>query len=77
MPDIIFILLDGTVRGELAGGRHVQDRHLRPAGLILICLYDVCPCLVIGLKVGKNEVLVCIAVLVGQQGIIDLTDRES
>ena len=75
MPDVILILLDRTVRCKLAGRCHVQDRHLRPACLVLICLYDLGSCSVVGLEVCKDEVLVSSAILVGQQRIIDLTEH--
>ena len=76
MPDIIYILLDGSVRGEFTTACSVQKRHLRPLLLILVsCLHSLLS-LSIGSEVSENEVLVCSgAVLSIQKRIIDISEQ--
>ena len=76
MPDIIYILLDGAVRGEFTAACGIQKCHLRPLLLILIsCLHSLLS-LSIGSEVSENEILVCSgAVLSVQKRIKEISEQ--
>ena len=71
MPDLIHILLYGSVRGELAGACHIQDGALRPVVLVAVSGFHSLLCLCVGLEVLEDEVGVCLGRALGvQQGIV-------
>ena len=75
MPDLIHILLDGTVGSEFSGAGHVHHSHSCPALLIAVSSFYFLLCLCIGLKVCQNEVGICAVAALGvQQRIIDLAE---
>ena len=56
MPDIVYILLNGTVGSEFTGACGIKYCHLSPSLLILVCLFNLLLSLCIGLEVLKYEV---------------------
>ena len=58
MPDILDILLDGSVGGELADESDVADGHLCPALLILVGFADIMLRLDVRPEIRKDEIAV-------------------
>ena len=76
MPDLIDVLLDGAVGCELAAAGHVQDRHLRPARLITVCLLDAVLRRRVGLEVCEDEIRIrAVAAVRVQERIIDVAEH--
>lgn len=55
-PDLVSILLDGTVTGELADIGYVVDDHLQPFPAVLVHLRHPLLACNVGLVVGKQAV---------------------
>ena len=67
LPDLVAVLADGAVRGELARARGVQDRHARPAFLVAIGLVDQRLAIRVRLVVGEHEVRIVVHEIVDQR----------
>ena len=75
VPDIIHILLDGTVRGEFAHTGHLGHGQLRPAFLIPVSLLHALLSLCIGTEILQAEIRIRpLSVLRVQQGIVQLPE---
>ena len=66
-PDVLHVLFDGTVGGELAGVCGVEDRGSRPPCFVLVLRDGTLLCVVVGLEVLQDEVTVCDVGLLGVQ----------
>ena len=60
VPDLIHILLDGTIGGELAGACHLEDGALCPACLVQILHLHSLLRIRVGLEVLEDEVCICL-----------------
>ena len=76
MPDLIHILLDGSVGGKLARASHVQDRALSPVVFVAVSGFYSLLCLCVGLEVLEDEVGVCLGRTLGvQQRIVQRAEQ--
>lgn len=67
MPDLIHILLDGSVGGKLARASHVQDRALSPVVFVAVSGFYSLLCLCVGLEVLEDEVSIRLGGALGVQ----------
>jgi hypothetical protein len=58
LPNLLGVVLDGSVGRELAHTSRIQDRHAPPLLGVLVGLIDLTLSLQVTLKVGANEVVV-------------------
>ena len=56
MPDISYILFNGSVRGELAGACRIENGHSVPGLAVSVSFIDLRTCLGIRSEVFQNEV---------------------
>ena len=76
MPDIIHVFLDGSVRGEFAAAGGVEEGFLCPAFFIFVCFFYALLSVCVGAEICKDELAVfSVSVLVGEQGIIQVTEE--
>ena len=76
MPDFIHILLDGSVRGELAGACHIKDSALSPVVFVAVSGFHSLLCFCVGLEVLEDEVGVCLRSALGvQQRIVQRAEQ--
>ena len=76
MPDFLCVLLDRSVRGELANVGYVHHSHAGPSLLVIVSGLNISLCSSVGLEVREDEVSVCtvVSVLV-EQGIIQRAEQ--
>ena len=76
MPDLIHILLDGSVGGKLARACHIEDSALSPVVFVAVSGFYSLLCLCIGLEVLEDEVGVCLGGALGiQQRVVQRTEQ--
>ena len=75
MPDVSYVLLDGSVGGELAGAGRVHHGHSRPGLAVLEGFADASLRIRIGAEVREDEVLVRTAEAVREQRIIQRAEE--
>ena len=66
-PDRVAVLADRPVGGELAGARHVQDRHARPARRVAECAVDLALRVDVGAVVGEQQIGVVVEEVIEQR----------
>ena len=75
MPQLVYILLNRTVRSKFTAACHVQHSHPCPAFLVTVSLLNLALSCCVGLEVSQDKVGICsVAALRIQKRIVQIAE---